>query len=683
MTAKQANAWWLLPGAAALVAVAVLDLRNDQLSSAAVDVATGLVFYLAGAIAFLARPANRAAWLLLLTGTVLAVGKAIGSALSPLSATHGSSNVLWAGIVVANAAAWGVSTAGVSVFATFPDGKFQRRYEQRVVVGLVLAFIPVQLCALLGAAHVSSGQFGSGPIAAASPIYIHGLDPVGAFGQAVLDVSNVAVALGLALLIARYRRFGQEQRRQIRWPLYAVVLSGLSLMFVFFGPGPPSIPFWVAALQYLATVSLLPIGLALGIVVHRGVDIDDVIRRSVVYGALWALIAAAYVLLAAGLGIAVGQRVPLALAIALTILATLVFQPARRELEKVADRLVFGPRLSGYELISRLGARLESSPGAEDVAGTVATAVKTGLGAQWVRLVLDRPEPTVVASVGDRRSDAAAPELRVPLSHGAEMIGVIECGPKEEGRYTRSDEDLLMSLGRQAALAIRNSDLTSELSARLSELEASRARLVEAEEAGRRRLERDLHDGVQQELVGLLARLGLARSQLARGSDRTETTVHEALDDARRALESLQELARGIHPTLLTDHGLIEAVEERASRMPIPVQVSSDGVPRDTRFAAPIEGAGYFFISEALTNAIKHANASRVDIGLRRDDAGRLLIEVSDDGGGFNPATAQLSGLRGLEDRIEALGGCMEVTSGDGGGTRLVAWLPLGETAHA
>ena len=293
MTARRANAWWLLPGRFALVAVAVLDLRGGQLSGAAVDVGTGLAWYVAGALAYMARPANRAAWLFLVMATVLAIGKGVGAGIALASVTHPEVAHAWAAVVLVDAAGWAVLAAGVAVFATFPDGKYQRPYERWMVRGLPLAFLPLLLLQLLGSPRVGTSQFGWVALDAASPIYVPGLDPIGAAAGAVMAANLLAIVPALALLVLRYRRFGEEQRRQIKWPLYAVSVSAISFVLLSVGPGPPTIPFWVGAAQYLGTQALLPAGLAMGIVMHRGLDIEDVIRRSVVYGALWALIAAA------------------------------------------------------------------------------------------------------------------------------------------------------------------------------------------------------------------------------------------------------------------------------------------------------------------------------------------------------------------------------------------------------
>ena len=660
----------------------MLGLLGGQLSGTAVDVGTGLAWYLAGTLAYMARPANRAAWFLLVTATVLAIGKSIGNAIALASMTHPELAHDWVAVVIVDAAGWAVTAAGITVFAMFPDGKYQRLYERWIVSGVPLAFLPLVLLYLLGSPRIGTSQFGWVSLDAASPLYFRGLDPVGAVAGAVIGANLLVVVPALALLLLRYRRFGAEQRLQIKWPLYALSVSVISVVVLALSPGPPAIPFWIAAVQYVGTMALLPAGLAMGIVMHRGLDIDDVIRRSVVYGALWAVIAAAYVMVAAGFGIALGQRVPLALAVLLAIAATLFFQPARRRLEGIADRLVFGQRLSGYELISRLGVGLQSTIAIEDVAGAVARAVHAGLGASWVRVALDRPDRAPIATAGIDPGSAAVVDLSAPLVHGDQMVGVIECGPKVEGRYEAADQELLNTLGRQAALAIRNSQLSAELSHHVDELAASRARLVQAEEVGRRRLERDLHDGVQQELVGVLARLGLARNQLRRDRDLAETTLREAQVDAQRALEGLQELARGIHPAILTDRGLVEAVEERATRMTVPVEIHANGLNQGARYPLELEGAAYFFVSEGLANVLKYASATRVHIRFH-NEPGQLVVAVEDDGRGFDPVSVKKSGLRGLEDRISALGGRVEVVSRPGQGTELRAFLPVSEAVHA
>jgi signal transduction histidine kinase len=205
---------------------------------------------------------------------------------------------------------------------------------------------------------------------------------------------------------------------------------------------------------------------------------------------------------------------------------------------------------------------------------------------------------------------------------------------------------------------------------------------VQAEETARRRLERDIHDGVQQELVALIARIGLARNQLARDPGTLEATLGDLQAEACQALSDLRELASGIHPSVLDDRGIVEAIETRAARLPLGVTIECERVLRDARFPEPVEGAGYFVVCEAFTNALKHSGAERVTVRLHHQ-ADELAIEVSDDGRGFDPSTAGGSGLSGLADRVEALGGSFAVTSAPGSGTYLHARFPVSDRVPA
>jgi signal transduction histidine kinase len=221
------------------------------------------------------------------------------------------------------------------------------------------------------------------------------------------------------------------------------------------------------------------------------------------------------------------------------------------------------------------------------------------------------------------------------------------------------------------------SELNAELEQRLEELRASRARLVRAGDAERRRLERDLHDGAQARLVGLALLLGAARRRA--GDDaQLASLLSRAQEELQTGLEELRELARGIHPAVLTDHGLGPALEALAGRSPVPVTLDA---PAGERLPGPVESAAYFVVSEALTNVAKYARASRADVTVRRVD-GRVSVEVADDGvGGADAANG--SGLRGLADRVAALDGTLSLESPAGGGTRLHAEIPLSGTPRA
>ncbi|MEV4241979.1 ATP-binding protein [Streptosporangium canum] len=307
--------------------------------------------------------------------------------------------------------------------------------------------------------------------------------------------------------------------------------------------------------------------------------------------------------------------------------------------------LVFDLRPTVDELLSELGPALEEAEPVEQL-GRLAGAVRAGLETRWAAVAL-ADGTRVVAG----REDSPA-VLTVPAG-----LGHIACGPRTAGRFTAEDRRLLGALAVPIGLAIQSAGLA--------------ARLVNAEQAERRRIERNIHDGAQQQLVALIAGLELARAT-GGGPD----SLALLREQARQTLTDLRELAAGIHPSVLSQGGLVEAVEERCSRLPVATTVAADAELRARRFPDEIEGALYFTVSEAIANALKHAAASRIEVRLTHA-GGRLQVVVSDDGKGFDPAVAGRGGLGPLADRMSALGGRLDLAGGPGEGTRLRAWVPM------
>ncbi len=235
----------------------------------------------------------------------------------------------------------------------------------------------------------------------------------------------------------------------------------------------------------------------------------------------------------------------------------------------------------------------------------------------------------------------------------------------------RDEPELVEAVGAAAGLALENERLQADLRARLAELRASRARIVDAADAERRRLERNLHDGTQQRLVSISMALGLAESKLGSDQDEARRILDEARQALGAALQELREFSQGIHPALLTERGLGPALRELVFLAPMPIELA---VPADERLPQPVEAAAYYVVAEALANVAKYAAADAVYVTVERRN-GIALIEVADDGvGGADPTKG--SGLRGLSDRVEALGGTLAVESSPGLGTRLRAEIP-------
>ena len=323
-------------------------------------------------------------------------------------------------------------------------------------------------------------------------------------------------------------------------------------------------------------------------------------------------------------------------------------------------------RISRAEAVSDLVAGLGA---AGDARSGLRDALAEALSDPSVELAYWVPETESYVDAAGARVELPAgdgPRRWAEVTHDGRRVGAIVHG----GRLDDS-EDLVGTIASAAALRMENERLDAELRARVEELRASRARIVEAGYAERRRVERDLHDGAQQRLISLALNLRLARSKLG-GDSEAASLLDEASVELEQATAELRELARGIHPGLLTDRGLVPAVEALALRAPVPVELSAEVAQRP---ATGVEAAAYFVVSEALANVAKHAGAEQASVKVLRDD-GILLVEVADDGaGGADPDG---SGLRGLADRVAALDGRFVVADRESGGTVVRATIPLG-----
>jgi signal transduction histidine kinase len=636
------------------------------------------------------------AWLLA-SGALFFVGTCIGDALDDVPGVAQSSWA-WALVLLADIAGNGSVVAGIGLIGLFPAGVPETRAERGVLGGAAAAAVALPALGTIVFLTPPAGLFESAQPDAFSPLYV----PAANFLQSTVIALRysfaVWVVLGLVLLCLRYRRGSAESRRLIRWLLVGwvaamvvfAVLTALSVLTT--GPVATVIVFVLWGLAVVLVLVSLATALASGGLLST----DQAASRTVAYRTLWLLIAVAYVATATALGVLASRYLPDWAGMLLAAAAALAFQPVQRRLERLADRWVFGRRLDGYQVITRFGTLLESSPGPADLLPRLAAAIREGLALRWVRVRLELAGSVglavgvnaadggaTVAVSGIGLTDVAEAAHVAPLLQGDLLLGQIECGPRRDGPLLDDDRSLLAHLAAQAATAVSNVRLNAELADRLAvievqaaELTASRARLVKSTDDERRRIQRDLHDGPQQDLVVLSASLALARERLRRADPRADDTLAEVQADLAGLLARLREFAHAIHPPVLADQGLLEAVEAQASRLPLEVVIEADPELRRVRYPEQIETAAWYVVSEAMTNAVKHAAAARLFIRLTQQ-AGQLSVEVSDDGRGFDPGTARGLGLTGLADRMAIAGGALRVDSRPGRGTTLQADLPL------
>jgi signal transduction histidine kinase len=514
----------------------------------------------------------------------------------------------------------------------------------------------------------------------------------------------------VACVVVRVRRARGDEARQLRWFLYAAAVSAVVMVL--------GLVVWGSPLPGTLTVPLLAVAAGAAILRYRLYDIDPVINRSLVFGAMAVLVTAGYAAVVTGAGRLVDGYGTLFSLLA-TGLVAVAFEPLRARVQRLADRLVYGRRSTPYEALARLSAHFTAPAGG--VLDGICTTVADAVGAREVVLWTGTPDelravsawpPATVLPAGPRAVDDLSgscapgdlfgdPGAVGDLSGGACALGDLSDGPHAAGDLVGRPPvvgDLsggLRAVGGVAVVPVRHDGrfrgalavamapgevlsgaarrLADDLAAQAGlvlELRATAQRLVAAGDAARRRLERDLHDGAQQRLVTVAMELG-AVVRLA-GDTEVAARAEEVRRQLLEATAELREMARGLHPAVLSQDGLAAAIEFLADRSALPVRLTM-AVAR--RLPAEVESTAYFVVSEGLTNAAKHSGADTVAVRVRHVGAA-LVVEVSDDGGGGAGVRAG-SGLEGLADRLATLDARLTVESGPAG-TRLRTVIPCG-----
>jgi signal transduction histidine kinase len=581
---------------------------------------------------------------------------------------------------------WIPLLACLAVIATiFPDGRFlSRRWRWVTLVAFVATFIPAALNLLIPRLTTFGGFD--------NPVGVGGEGVAGAAGPS-LQLLIPMLVVGVAAAVRRFRRSRGDERQQLKW--LALAMGLVALMFGTYGtlvvvqgttsPTGPGLD-W---LEYLTVIAFLavPVAIGFGVLKYRLYDIDVVINKTVVYGILATFVTAIYLLVVIAVGSLTGYASnPVLSAIAAAIVA-LAFQPLRRRAQRLANRIVYGKRATPYEVLSELSSRFASEYSIDEALPRLSRVTGEAVGAEratvWLRSdgVLRPasswpPHDEPVASIrmdGGQLPGFGSRETAFPVRHRGDVLGAISVVMPHNEPLGPNEVKLLEDIAAQAGLVVRNVRL-------FDELRESRHRIVTAQDERARTLERNIHDGAQQQLVALAVKQRLVASFVGRDDERVRAMLEELQADTSEALENLRDLARGIYPPLLADRGLAAALEAQSRKAAVPTRVEADGVGR---YVQDVEAAVYFSCLEALQNAAKYAQASSASISLRQHD-GTLRFEVRDDGRGFDQAVVTYgAGLQGIADRLDAIGGRSEVQSSPGAGTIITGTIPVDPESEA
>jgi signal transduction histidine kinase len=634
------------------------------------DVVVSIGVPILGIVIVNKRPRNAIGWVFIVAGAALALaGFGQSYALHGLVAEPGSlpagqalawlSNVLWPIPIVCL----------TLLFLLFPTGHLHSPRWRPVVWVVMAVYAVLTVVSIILATAGWSDPFEGFDVAAGT---------LGDLGWIAIVIAVfgeiVALVLSVVSLVVRYRGSTADERLQLKWFVSAAAIAALAFSVGFFVDS--------AVVSVIVSISLVFLYVAIGIAMlkHNLYDIDLIINKTITYGAIAAFITAIYVIVVVVIGAFIG--VTEGVSLLATAVVAVAFQPIRRRAQQFANRLVYGERATPYEVLSRFSEHVGETYSGEDILVRMARLLAEGTGATsavvWLRIG-DEVRPaatwptngamaTAIPLAADEPPVVDGATASIPVRHQRELLGLLTVTKPPSEPLSPVEEKLVADLAGQAGLVLANSRL-------IEDLRASRQRLVAAQDAERRRLERNLHDGAQQQLVAMAVRLRLARTTASKDLAEADRMLEQLEGDVSDALENLRELARGVYPPLLADRGLAAAIEAQARRSPVPVHVEADGIGR---YPQELETALYFCTLEALQNAAKYAEANEVAVRLA-EDHGELVLSIRDDGRGFDRAETPLgAGLQNMADRLAALGGTLTVRSRPGAGTTIEGRAPAG-----
>jgi signal transduction histidine kinase len=625
-------------------------------------------------------PANTIGWIFCVIGLAGAV-RHFGAqyAVYALLAAPGW---LPAGEAVAWITSWAwVLHMGLYVFLAllFPNGRLPTRHWRWV--------------AWLSAVVVATGSvlvaFSPGPLRGLGPIY----NPLGIEGMKSAEIvfQTFLVLLGLfaaTSLFLRLRYTAGVERQQLKWFTYAtaILACGAIVRYTIASPTGVSWLWWGGNTLFIAGLGGIPIATGLAILRYRLYDIDVIINRTLVYGALSVSVVGIYVLVVGGLGALLQASGNFAISLLATGLVAVLFQPLRSRLQRGVNHLMYGERDEPYRVLSRLGQCLEATLAPEAALETMVETIARALKLPYAAIALKQDDGYV--TMAEYQTPVGEP-VALPLVHRTEPVGRLMVAPRTPGEpFTASDRRLLDDLARQAGVAVQAVRLTLDL-------QRSRERLVATREEERRRLRRDLHDGLAATLAGLNFGLDAARNLLTREPEDASALLAQLKSQTQEATSDVRRLVYGLRPPALDDLGLVPAIRQQATRHGL----LADSLPQEAgaetsreaglvfsieapqhlpSLPAAVEVACYRIAQEGMTNVARHAKAHACRVRLCVDEAEDALgLEIVDDGVGLPEDRHAGVGMSSMRERAAELGGTCAVSPAPAVGTRVLARLPL------
>jgi signal transduction histidine kinase len=646
----------LIVFAATVTAGVVTPILGDLIS----NLATGLVllaFATVGALIAVRVPANPIGWIFLAGCLLWALGAlSLEYALNFLVIRMPTSPAAaWLAVSGAWARAVGWLLIVTFLLLLFPDGRLPSphwRVAAWAAVGLLVLWTLVAL--------VAPRQLDDRFSFVRTGI---GDETAPGLADATMLLSLVVMAVCASALIWRYRQATGDQRQQMKWLAYGVAIPILAVGFAL-ATNNPNLP-------WEQSIGVLPICVGVAVLRYRLYDIDIIISRTLVYGALSSTVVFLYVAITSALSVILEARGGVLQAVVATGTIAILFQPLRQLLQRFVNQTVYGRRDEPYVIISQLGKHLEGTLTPEALLRTIVVTIQDTLKLPYAAIIVEQSEGSVSLAASGSPTGRA---VSLPMVYQQETVGTLAVAPRAgEATLTPADRSLLIELARHAGAAVYAARLTTDL-------QRARERLVTAREEERRRLRRDLHDGLGPQLGSQTLTLTAVRKLLRRDPDAAEALLDSAMQHSEDAIRDIRRLIYDLRPPALDDLGLVGSLQHVAGHnSQHGLLVSVDAAPIACPLPAAVEVACYRIVQEALTNVIRHARANRCRVSLQIDEG--LDLEVRDDGVGLPADVHAGVGIVSMRERAAELGGWCTIELAPAGGTILRAHLPLFEDA--